>query len=328
MIRARGLTKRYGGHAVLDGVDLELERGERVAILGLNGAGKTTLFRCLLGLVPFSGSLEVDGLEVRGRGREARRRIGYVPQRAPHFDGTLAETLRFFGELRGVPRGAVLERLGLLGLSLDEHGRKPVRALSGGMLQKALLALALAAEVRVLLLDEPTANLDPRARRELLKYLHAVEPATTILLASHRLGDVEAVAERVLVLHAGRFRFDGGVDALLAGVGEEAVLWLQVAEEERGRLERWLAEDPRVAGVATNGSGVGVRVHSRSAGVPLLAELHGAGFRIGDFWTEAPSTEEILERLPGFGGGRTDGFVFRPPSGGARPAAAEGGEHR
>jgi len=227
VIAARSLSKRFGDHVVLDGVSLTIARGERVALLGLNGAGKTTLIRCLLGLLRFEGDLTVAGHDVRRDGLLTRRRLGYVPQRAPHFEGTLSDVLEFFSKLRGLAPDDVARQLGALGLDLDAHATKPVRALSGGMLQKLLLALALAARVPVLLLDEPTANLDPQARKEFLRALAAVPRETTILLASHRLADVEAVADRVLVLHQGRLAFDGrltdlwgqssSVDELLEG---------------------------------------------------------------------------------------------------------------
>lgn len=209
MITARGVWKRFGDHVVLDDLSVTIARGERVALLGLNGAGKTTFMRCLLGLLAFEGDLAVLGHDVRAQGLRARAGLGYVPQRAPHFEGALSDVLDFFSRLRGIARDDVVRQLGALGLDLDAHAAKPVRALSGGMLQKLLLALALAARVPILLLDEPTANLDPQARKEFLRALAAVPRETTILLASHRLADVEAVADRVLVLDHGRLAFDG-----------------------------------------------------------------------------------------------------------------------
>ncbi|GIW52082.1 MAG: ABC transporter ATP-binding protein [Gemmatimonadales bacterium] len=214
MIRARGLTKRYGAQAVLDRVDMEVKSGERVALLGLNGAGKTTLIRCLLGLVPFEGRLEVAGFDVARHGRAVRERVGYVPQRVPWLDGSLAEMVEFFSHLRGIDQSAVEAQLDRLGFDYAAHRLKAVRALSGGMLQKTLLALALASRAPLLLLDEPTANLDPPARRDFLAALKEVGRDVTIVLASHRLSDVRALADRIVVLHRGKVAFDGGVSAL------------------------------------------------------------------------------------------------------------------
>ena len=238
MIRAVGLRKEFGPRAVLDGLDLAVGRGERVALLGLNGAGKTTLFRCLLGLVRYGGTLEVDGLEVARRGRDVRERIGYVPQRPPHFPGSLAELVRFFSSLRGFDIADVGRRMDALGLSLEEHADKPVRALSGGMLQKTLLALATAAPLPVLLFDEPTANLDARARRDFVASLRDIPRETTVLLSSHRLDDIRAVADRLLLLRGGRIVFDGDFDEL----GRSADLELRDLRREgptvEGLLER------------------------------------------------------------------------------------------
>jgi ABC-type multidrug transport system ATPase subunit len=297
VIRAEGLTKRFGAHLILDRLDLSVARGERVALLGLNGAGKTTLMRCLLGLIPFDGSLSIAGQDVRTNGREARARLGYVPQRAPHFDGSFAEMIEFFTRLRDIEPAAVESRLEKLGLAPAEHGEKPVRALSGGMLQKVLLALALGADVPLLLLDEPTANLDPTARREFLRALRSVNHDTTILLASHRFADVEAVADRLLVLHGGCIAFDGGVADLRDRVGDAVTLWVKVPANLRDGARRHL-ESLALPAVLSNGSAIGVRV-DHAARADVLVELRKQAIPVEDFWTEAPSLQDLLEDVLG-----------------------------
>ena len=299
MIRAGALTKRFGTHLILDHLDLAVERGERVALLGLNGAGKTTFMRCLLGLIPFDGSLNIAGQDVRANGREARARLGYVPQRAPHFDGTFAEMVEFFTRLRDIEQAAVDARLEMLGLSPAEHGEKPVRALSGGMLQKVLLALALGAEVPMLLLDEPTANLDPRARREFLRTLQSVDRDTTILLASHRFADVEAVVDRLLVLHGGRIAFDGGVADLRDRVGDAVTLWVKVPADLREQARHHL-ESLALPAILSNGSAIGVRV-DHAARADVLVELRRRAIPVEDFWTETPSLQDLLEDVLSLG---------------------------
>jgi ABC-2 type transport system ATP-binding protein len=227
MVRADGLTRRYGERTVLDRLDFGIERGERLALLGSNGAGKTTLFRCLLGLIGFEGRLTVDGLECGPAGQDVRARIAYVPQVPPVFDLTLTRFVDLFAGLRRIPVGDVDERLEDLGLSLAEAGERPLRALSGGTIQKAYLALALAARTPVLLLDEPTASLDPVSRRDLLRHLTEVGRDTTMILASHRLEEIEPLADRVMVLASGRIAFDGSLDALWSTTGFEAGLWVE-----------------------------------------------------------------------------------------------------
>jgi ABC-type multidrug transport system ATPase subunit len=281
---------------VLDGVDLTIARRERVAILGLNGTGKTTLIRCLMGLTEFAGQIEIDGCDVRRDGRRARARLGYVPQRAPQFDGKLADVIAFFCRLRDVAPAEAYRRMAELGLSVDEHGEKPVRALSGGMLQKSLLALALAADVPLLLLDEPTANLDPRARREFLRGLREVRDDRTIVLATHRLSDVEAVANRLLVLHGGRIMFDGPTQELWDRVGSNVVLWVRVAADERESARNVLARRWDRTPLRSNGKYLGLEVERQSRADALLA-LREADLVIEDFWTEAPTLHELLEHL-------------------------------
>lgn len=298
MIVARGLAKQYGRQRVLDAVDLNIDQGERVALVGLNGAGKTTLIRCLLGLVPFEGDLRIAGYDVRKEGRAVRRSLGYVPQRAPYFDGRLSEVIAFFASLRGVAFEAVTARLTSLGLSLVEHGDKQMRELSGGMLQKVLLALALDGDTPVLLLDEPTANLDPRARAEFLRSLGPIDDQKTVVLASHRLTDVQAVAKRLIVLHGGSIVFDGSVAALWERVGATQTLWVRVPPEARDPLGERLRARFRQGMVVANGSALGIPV-ADGAGVDVLVELRESGIHVEDFWTESPSLQNVLEHLLG-----------------------------
>jgi ABC-type multidrug transport system ATPase subunit len=244
MITARSLTKRYGRHTVLDGLDFDVPRGQRVALLGLNGAGKTTLLRCLLGLCRFEGSLTLDGLAAGegASGKNVRARIGYVPQQPPRYDFRLAEFLEFFCRLRGCPTEAAERLLEDLGLPLHESGAKRMRELSGGMLQKVLLAVALGSGARVLLLDEPTASLDPSARRDFLEAVRLAPPETTLLFASHRLDDITALAERVIILEAGRFAFDGTLEELWRRSGVEQPARQPTGDAVRPTLEDVLAQ--------------------------------------------------------------------------------------
>lgn len=291
MIIARELARAFGSQVVLAGLNLSIEKGERVAVLGRNGAGKTTLFRCMLGLIPFAGDLRVAGVDVRSAGRAARAAIGYVPQRPPHFDGTLADLIGFFAELREMDASAVARRMADLDLSMDLHGDKQVSALSGGMLQKALLALAVAEEAAILLLDEPTANLDPRARAEFMRGLRRVPADTTVVLSSHRLEDVRAATDRILVLDAGHLAFDGRLEDLLNEHGTGPTLWIASGEMEN--VVNVLAEDARVLNLARNGSQIGVQ--SRSSDIAdLLALLRNSGVPIDGFNVESPSLESVL----------------------------------
>jgi ABC-2 type transport system ATP-binding protein len=179
-----------------------------------------------------------------------------------------------------------------LGLSLEEHGDKPVRALSGGMLQKALLALAVAEEAQVLLLDEPTANLDPRARADFVRDLRNVPPHTTVVLSSHRLEDVRAAADRVLVLHDGRLAFDGPLENLLEAEQAAHTVWITTREVDRAL--RTLERDGRVQDLFPNGVRVGVRVRPCDI-ADLLAGLRLDGIPVDGVSVESPALEALLE---------------------------------
>lgn len=240
MIRARGLVKRYGDTLVFDGLEFRVEAGERAALVGLNGAGKTTLFRCLLGLTGFEGQLTVEGHPAGPAGKEARRRLGYVPQRPPVYDLTLSGFVELFSGLRSADPGRTVRWLDHFGLPVGQLGDRWMGDLSGGMLQKALLALALGTEAPALLLDEPTASLDPGARRELLEAIRETDERRTILFATHRTEEIDALAERVLVLGRRRLVFDGTVEEFRRLLTRTEGSWIRVPSDRRSEVARTL----------------------------------------------------------------------------------------
>lgn len=296
MIRVRGLRRGFGGQVVLDGLHLRVDEGERVALLGPNGAGKTTLFRCVLGIIGFRGEIEIAGHAVDRAGREARRKVGYVPQTAPAYPMSLRSFLGFFSDLRGVPVSGAVRRLEELGLSLEEAGGKSLRELSGGMLQKAVLALALSSEAPVLLLDEPTASLDPASRREFLRGVREVDVGRTLLFASHRFDEIEALADRVLVLHRGGIVFDGSPEELRERTGLGSSLWLRMPAASLDRAAEELRRDPAVRHVARNGMGLRADVEPASA-ADVIAALRRRGLEVQEIRSRPPAPEEMMARV-------------------------------
>jgi nitrous oxidase accessory protein len=202
-LRVAGVRKRYGKFVALSGISFEVKAGEAIALWGANGAGKTTLIKAMLGLVDFDGQINVCGRDVQREGKAARRNIGYVPQDVTLYDMSVTATLAFFAQLKKAPASRVNEMLTSLGL--NEHANKAVPALSGGLRQRLALAIALLDNPPVLLLDEPTANLDAQAQRDYLALLSQLcrEQGKSIIFASHRLEEVEMLAARVLVLEQG-----------------------------------------------------------------------------------------------------------------------------
>lgn len=204
MIEARHVSKSFKRVHAVDDLSFDLETGGSLALWGSNGAGKTTLIRCLLGVFPSKGTIRIDGIDVRKSGKHARARIGYVPQElAFHDDARLGSALRFFASLRKVDLGQAIRSLEAVGLS--GHESKRVRDLSGGMKQRLALAIALIADPPIIVLDEPTSNLDSAGRGEVVDTLLRLrKQGKTLIFASHRPDEVVTLADQVLVMERGR----------------------------------------------------------------------------------------------------------------------------
>ncbi len=214
MLKVEGLTKVYGPVRALDGVSFQVEAGSVVALLGPNGAGKTTTLKCVLGVIGFEGTVEVDGVSVKKDGKEVRRRVGYLPQTTAVSDSdTCRQTLEFLGELKGAPKDRIEPLLKLVNL----WDQRDTRAghLSGGMRQRLSLAAALLSDPPLLLLDEPTASLDVESRREFHELIARLrDEGKTVILSTHFLDRLGDLANRVIILHNGKLAFDGTMDDL------------------------------------------------------------------------------------------------------------------
>lgn len=213
VIQVENLTKRYGSHIAVDHVTFEVAQGEIVGFLGPNGAGKTTTMRMLTGFIsPTEGTAKVCGIDVTRDRIAAAERIGYLPENCPLYaDMTPAGMLDFFGRARGVPRARLRERkaevVKLCGLE-GVLGKK-ISKLSRGYRQRVALANAMLHEPDLLILDEPTNGLDPNQIRDVRDTLKKIGERKTILMSTHVLQEVEAVATRVIMISGGRLVFDG-----------------------------------------------------------------------------------------------------------------------
>ena len=242
LLRTRGLTKRYPAVTALDGLDLDIPAG-RVGLVGANGAGKTTLFRMMLGLShPSEGTLEVCGVDVAADPIGARARLGYMPEHeCLPLDQTAADVVATLGELSGLPPRAARQRasdvLDLVGL--DEARFRPVGGFSTGMRQRTKLAQAIVADPELVLLDEPTAGLDPLGREEMLDLVARLGGlGISVLLATHLLDDVQQVCDHVVMLDGGRLVVSGATGSLLERTG---LLTVDVGADRDGLVAR-LAE--------------------------------------------------------------------------------------
>src|SRR6266540_674483 len=223
LLRIERLTKRYPGVTALDDLTVEVPRG-RIGIVGANGAGKTTLFRLLLGLAhPTEGRVEVCGVDVASDPIAVRSRLGYMPEHdCLPLDQSASDVVATFGELSGLPARAARQRasdiLDLVGL--DEARFRPISGFSTGMRQRTKLAQALVGDPEPVLLDEPTAGLDPMGREEMLALIDRLGTfGISVLMATHLLDDVQQVCDHVVMIDGGKLVVSGGTQSLLERTG-------------------------------------------------------------------------------------------------------------
>ncbi|GJM43699.1 MAG: hypothetical protein DHS20C21_05410 [Gemmatimonadota bacterium] len=204
MIRFQNLRKSFRRTVVLDGIDLEIGLGDRVALVGSNGAGKTTLIRCLLGEYVCQGTVEVTGRDPRRNRREVLRRVGFVPQLPPPLKMPVEDLVEFAARVCESDPARMFTIAEQLGLPLADIRRRSFVKLSGGEKQKLLIGIALGRDCDVLVMDEPAANLDPEARRVFFGLLAERLNHSTMIISSHRLDEVATLVNRVVELDQGR----------------------------------------------------------------------------------------------------------------------------
>jgi ABC-2 type transport system ATP-binding protein len=207
LLDARAVSFGRGIHRRVNAVDLQLHAGERLALLGVNGAGKSTLMQLLSGiLAPTEGEVRIKGQRLERAGPAVRRQIGFLPQRSPLYpELSVFENLLWAGQLRGL-RGIELDEA--IDSVLDKVDLAPVTSrlagnLSAGMAQRLAIAQAVVHEPDILILDEPTAGLDPLQTENIRRLLRRLSERSSLVLATHLLDDVQQLCERVIVLHAG-----------------------------------------------------------------------------------------------------------------------------
>jgi len=211
MIQIRNLHKRLGRRDVLQGLDLEIYRGQRVALIGSNGAGKTTLIRCLLGEYTREGEIELLGRDPRRFRTEVLQHVGFVPQLPPPLKMPVGQLVRYVASLCAADSERIVEVARRLGFDAEHYRHHPFVRLSGGQKQKLLIASALGRDTDVLVLDEPAANLDPEARGTFFELLAEQHQDTVMLISSHRLDEVAALVNRVIELDQGKVVLDDQV---------------------------------------------------------------------------------------------------------------------
>ena len=308
-IEARGLTKRYGDVLALDALDLAVPTGSVFGFLGPNGAGKTTTLRLLTGLGrPTAGAAVVAGVEVGGRGTDLARRIGYLDQ-DPRFYGWMTgrELLTFVGRAYGLGGAALRSRVDevLETVGLSDAARRRVGGYSGGMRQRLGVGQAMLPRPAVLLLDEPVSALDPEGRRDTLELIGRLRGASTVLMSTHILTDVERICDRVAILDHGRLVTEAPIGELLGRharpileldpePGQDAAVATLVAALRAAAWTREVREDHGVLRV--------IVTDAEQAAAEALPLVVATGVRLARFERVRPTLEDVFLQLVGADG--------------------------
>lgn len=217
MISVKNLTKKFGGFTAVNDVSFEVKPGEVFAFLGPNGSGKTTTLKSIVGLnIPSSGSVHLNGFDLRTDLKAARQFMSYLPQRVI-FPETLTarEVVRFYGSLRNLSRQAADEALSRAGF--NGFSDRPVNEFSGGMVQRLGMTIVALPDSPVLLLDEPTANLDPQGVKQFRDFIAGQKAkGKTIIFSTHLLAEAEQLADRVAIFVSGKLAALESIDNLRA----------------------------------------------------------------------------------------------------------------
>ena len=290
MISAEGLSKQFGPVRALDKVTFEVNRGEVVGFLGPNGAGKSTTMRILTCYIsPTAGTAKVHGYDIFDDTLEVRRRLGYLPQRAPLYpDMSVHEYLQFTAEIRGLDPTRFRKRLDdvvdVCGLA--QTLGMGIGTLSHGYRQRVGLGQALIHDPEILILDEPTSDLDPNEKAEVLKYIKQIGKDRTVLLSTHNLAEVEEACARAIIVSKGRVVADGPIDQIRATTGRvRYVVTIDERDAEAGKKPPSATEIQDSLSAVARASGVrelptDESVHKFELVGPEDADLRASLFRL------------------------------------------------
>ena len=302
----RGLRKAFADVQAVDGIDLEVRRGECFGLLGPNGAGKTTTIEICEGLTePDAGTVELLGLNWKTGAKELRQRIGIQLQETQFPDKlTVEETLRLF---RSFFRQGISIDESIKTAQLEEKRRSRVGGLSGGQKQRLAMATALVGDPELLFLDEPTTGLDPQARRHLWDLVEALKLAgRTIILTTHYMDEAERLCDRVAIMDHGHVIALGTPQQLIATVGGEDIIELAVSSKDVSPVQHAVLQPERftsIPGVQSHRVDEGLHQLSVSelhTTVPrIFAALEEQGMHLSEFRTHSATLEDVFVRLTG-----------------------------
>jgi len=309
MIHAEGLTKDYGNLRAVDGITFDISRGEVLGLLGPNGAGKTTTLRMITGyLAPTSGSIRIGGRSIEEDLLEIKKTMGYLPESAPLYKDMLVyDYLVYAAEIRGLEKdrrmGRLKELAGLCGIGDIMH--RTVGELSRGLKQRVGIAYAMISDPEILILDEPTAGLDPNQIAEIRQIIREIGKKKTVILSTHILSEAEATCDRIMIIDRGRIVADDATDALKQSAAGRVVIHLGF--RETGDADEVMALLGTVEGVEkiekADGGEPGTS-HFRLYGDPasdvrdrVYDKIRATGWRLTEFYREKRTLEAIFREL-------------------------------
>jgi ABC-type multidrug transport system ATPase subunit len=302
-IRAEKLTRRFGDFTAVDGVDLRIARGEVFGFLGPNGSGKTTVIKALTGLLPLSGGdAWVEGFNVRTEGDAVREHIGYMSQKFSLYDDlTVGENLEFYGRIYGLPADRLRKRIDDL---LAIHGLGPyfgrlAGKLSGGWKQRLALACSMLHEPKMMFLDEPTAGIDPVARRQLWDLIFALSgEGVTFFVTTHYMDEAERCSHVAYIYYA-KVIADGTPSALkaLPEVSPAGTRRLEIRAPEITRALHMMREMKNVSSATVFGESIHALVAEPFDADELKSELGRQGILVSEIRPLTPNLEDVFVEL-------------------------------
>ena len=300
MIKCQDLKIHYGDHVAVDSLCFEVGKGSVYGLIGPNGAGKTTTIKAIATLIePTYGEILVDGIPVLHQPEEARRIIGYMPDFPPVYDDLrIEEFCDLFAHAYGLDRNARAKKVEecLRLTDLMDKRRALCKTLSRGMKQRALLAKTLVHEPSVLLLDEPAANLDPKARIDLRNLLRRLASSgKTVLVSSHVLSELEDLCDAIGIMRKGNMALSGSLEEVSASAAASRVIRIELVESFPN-LQNLLRESSSVSKVDSRDERIFEITHSgdRSEAASLLTTLTGAGAKVCKFHLKQSKVEDLF----------------------------------
>lgn len=205
LVEIKNVSKSFLKEKALDDISLNIKRGEKIAMLGPNGAGKTTLIRAILSFYHIeNGTIRVDGIDLAKNRIKALEKISFIPQTSPPIKLSVSELVSFVARSSAIPKEIIFENADKMNLDLKHNLKKQFFKLSGGMKQQLLIAIALSKKSSLLIFDEPTANLDTKARDSFYSLLQGLDDNYAILIATHRLYEIKGLINRKILMDLGK----------------------------------------------------------------------------------------------------------------------------